>query len=505
MLTSPPSLHQTPFERLWELASNLWWSWNPTARQVFQALDQTLWRHTQHNPIKQLQEISPARLAQLTEDILFMRQYTAALKAFDDYMTATDHWFGTHYPQIQAPIAYFSAEFGLHNSIPIYSGGLGILAGDHLKEASDLGVPLVGISFMYAQAYFRQVIRPDGWQEAVYEPVNRHAMPIQPVLTASGDHCRIQVELGSRIVTCAVWMIRVGRSHLYLLDTDVPENDPTDRTLSSRLYGGDLTIRLAQEMLLGIGGVRVLRAVGLQPTVWHANEGHAAFLNVERLREYRQQGLSFDEALQTVRRSSLFTTHTPVPAGHDIFPASLIEQHFAGYWDHMGLTREEFLALGKHPHDPTDRFHMTALAIRLSAMVNGVSQEHARVSRKMWHCLWPDFPLERVPITSVTNGIHIPTWIAPEMIHLYSKYLGPLWLDQSDDAAIWHRVLDIPDHELWEVRQFLKRKLLSFMCQRNRQGWITGKLEAQQVLAKKRDVQVAFAVSHSHTHTHTHN
>lgn len=478
-------LSQSPsLARLQDLASNLWWSWTPQARQVFEALDQTLWRHTQHNPIKQLQEVKPDRLAKLSEDIVFVRHYTAALKAFDEYLAATDHWFGRHYPHlVNSPIAYFSAEFGLHNSVPIYSGGLGILAGDHLKEASDLGIPLVGVSFMYSQSYFRQIVGPDGWQEAVYESFNREESPIQPALTPSGTPCRIQVELGARPVVCRVWQIRVGRIFLFLLDTNVPENTPADRALSGRLYGGDLTTRLAQEILLGIGGVRVLRALEIHPRMWHANEGHAAFLNLERIREMVQQGLSFEEALEAVRQSSHFTTHTPVPAGHDVFSVSLIDQHFSGYWEQMGLTREGFYNLGKHPNDSTDQFHMTPLAIRLSGSINGVSLEHGHVSRRMWQSFWPEFPEERVPIHSITNGIHIPTWIASEMAHLYCKYLGANWLNESDDTALWHRILDIPDQELWEVHQYLKRKLLSFVRQRIQSGWMEGRLQAHQVIA----------------------
>jgi len=478
------SNQNTHFSRLTELSMNLWWSWTPVGRQVFENLDQTLWRHTHHNPVKQLQDLKPERLAHLTQDVVFTRQYEAAVKAFDEYMTKTDHWFGTHFPHVgNTPIGYFSAEFGLHNSVPIYSGGLGVLAGDHLKEASDLGIPLVGVSFMYSQAYFRQVIGADGWQEAVNERFDRSSSAIQPAILPTGEQCRITVQLGGRPVHCLIWFIQVGRVRLYLLDTDVADNHPSDRTLSARLYGGDQQTRICQEILLGIGGVRTLRSLGIQPRLWHANEGHAAFLNLERMRELLQQGMGYDDALQQIRHSSLFTTHTPVPAGHDIFSEDLIDTHFASYWKEMGLRREEFFELGQHPEESLGRFHMTALAIRLSSCVNGVSAEHGRVSRKMWQSMWPDHSEDHVPIQSVTNGVHVPTWIAPEMSHLYSKHLGPQWQDQSDDAALWHRMLDIPDHELWEVRQYLKRKLLSFTSQRIQRGWATGSLESQQVIA----------------------
>ena len=470
--------------RLNDLAHNIWWSWTPAARELFEQFDQTLWRLTQHNPVKQLQEVKPDRVASLSRNVVFLRQYQAAVKAHDEYMTSTDHWFGTQYPQLRRlVVAYFSAEFGLHSSMPLYSGGLGVLAGDHLKEASDLGVPIVGIGFMYNHAYFRQVVNPDGWQEAVYEPFDPTASPIRPALTPASSQARIQIQIGARAITCLVWQVQVGRIRLYLLDTDTNENNPADRELSARLYGGDHTIRLSQEILLGIGGVRALRALGIHPLVWHANEGHPAFLTLERIRELVQKGLPFSQAAEQVRSTTIFTTHTPVPAGHDVFTSGLIRSHFEGYWEELGLTFEDFMALGRHPNYSQDDFHMTALAIGLAASVNGVSREHAHVSRAMFTGLWPDLPEDRIPIRWVTNGIHIPTWIAPEMNQLYSKYLGPGWRDQCDDQALWQRVLEIPDSELWEVRQFLKRKLLNFMRQRVRAGWIHGSLDASQVLA----------------------
>ncbi|GJL55026.1 MAG: alpha-1,4 glucan phosphorylase [Nitrospirales bacterium] len=469
--------------RLHELSNNLWWSWTPKSRHLFEALDQTLWRLTHHNPVKQLQEIKQARLHHLAEDVVFRRRYVEAFKAFDEYLATNEHWFGTNYPMhAKAPIAYFSAEFGLHNSVPIYSGGLGILAGDHLKEASDLGVPLVGVSFMYRQSYFRQVIGLDGWQVAKYENLNQQDLPVQPALTASGTQCRIAVELSHRSVTCVVWKVFVGRTCLYLLDTDVPENTPDDRQLSARLYGGDKPVRLAQEMILGMGGVKALRALGIHPQAWHANEGHAAFLHVERLQEYVQQGMAIPRAIEAIRQNSVFTTHTPVEAGHDFFSHQLIEEYFAGFWKQCGFSKQAFLEFGKHPNDSVEHFHMTALGIYFSSLVNGVSAEHGRVSRRMWQCLWPDLQERDVPIQHVTNGVHVPTWIASEMNHLYSKYLGPDWMSESDNSAMWQRILEVPDHEIWEVRQVLKRKLLNFIRHRIRSGWVSGRLHAEQVL-----------------------
>lgn len=475
----PPAL-----DRLAELAHNLWWSWKPDARRLFEAIDPTLWRLTLHNPVKMLYELKPDRLAALAADPAFVRQYSAVLKSFDHYMESKHTWIVTQHPHMtKTPIAYFSAEFGIHNSIPIYSGGLGILAGDHCKEASDLGLPLFGLGFMYPQGYFHQRITPDGWQEADYRHINLQECPIRPATTPAGEPCRITVTMGDRTVTAVVWEVRVGRIPLYLLDTDVEENSSEDRELSARLYGGDQQMRLRQEILLGIGGVRAFRALGLSPTVWHANEGHSAFLTLERIRELVQAGRPHSEAADEVRHTTVFTTHTPVPAGHDIFPFFLIEHYFHGYWDQLGLSRQAFLQLGTHPEHPEQGFNMTVLAIRMAEHVNAVSREHGRVSRSMWRCLWPGLDLDHVPIRSVTNGIHAPTWIAPELNQLYSKYLGPDWVDRSDDPMIWQRVSDIPDSELWTTRQSLKRKLMSYARERTRSGWMHGRLEASQVLA----------------------
>ena len=471
-------------QRLYDLAHNVWWSWTPQARELFEQFDPALWRLTLHNPIKQLQEASPEHLVALSRNALFLRQYEAAVKAYDDYMASTDHWFGKNFPHLpDLVIAYFSAEFGLHISVPIYSGGLGILAGDHLKEASDLGIPIVGMGFMYSHAYFRQVVNSDGWQEAVYEPFDQSASPIRPALTSTGSQAKFQITVDSRTVTCLVWQVQVGRVMLYLLDTDTPENNPADRELSARLYGGDQRTRLAQEILLGVGGVRALRALGIFPRVWHANEGHPAFLVLERIRELVKEGQSLSQARKQVKATTVFTTHTPVPAGHDIFSADLIRDQFHGYWEELGVTFDDFMALGKHPGHSEREFHMTALAIGLASSVNGVSREHARVSRAMFTDLWPDLPESRIPIQAITNGIHIPTWIAPEMNQLYCKYLGPGWRDRCDDPALWQRIQEIPDQELWEIRQSLKHKLLNIIRLRSRSGWMQGNLEPIQVLA----------------------
>ena len=373
------------------------------------------------------------------------------------------------------PIAYLDSDL---------QRSLGILAGDHCKEASDLGIPLIGIGFMYPQGYFKQRINPEGWQEATYAPFNRHDSPIQHAITPAGMSCSFKVEIGHRQVTVLVWQVRAGRMSLFLIDTDVPENTPEDRALSARLYGGDQETRLCQEFLLGIGGVRVLRALGINPSVWHCNEGHAAFLTMERIREFVTAGHSHAEASDLVRQSTVFTTHTPVPAGHDIFPFHLMDRYFANYWGQIGLSREEFLRLGETPESTGHGFNMTALAMRLSAHVNGVSREHGRVSRHMWQHLWPGLAEELVPIRHVTNGIHAPTWISPEANSLYAKYLSPEWAERIDDPTIWQRVTDLPDHELWAVRQTSRRKLMRFIRERARDGWIRGQLQPMQAIAR---------------------
>lgn len=471
--------------RLGELAQNLWWSWTLDARRLFEAIDPTLWYLTHHNPVKLLMEVRPERLAQLAQDPTYIRHYSAVMKSFDAYREDKQTWFATTYGKGErTSIAYFSAEFGLHISIPIYSGGLGILAGDHCKEASDLGLPFVGIGFMYPQGYFRQRITSEGWQEAAYAPFNRQESPIHPALTPAGAPCRITVQMGPRTVSAQVWKADVGRIVLYLIDTDVPENSPENRALSARLYGGDQEIRLCQEILLGVGGVRMLRELGVSPTVWHANEGHSAFLVLERIRELVEKGASHAEAAETVRQTTVFTTHTPVPAGHDVFPHHLMDRYFAGYWEQLKLSRDEFLSLGETPESRGHGFNMTALVIRCAAHINGVSREHGRVSREMWRHMWPGLAVDLVPIRHVTNGIHAPTWIAPELSQLYAKRLGPDWADRCDEEAMWQRVSDIPDDELWAVRQATKRKLMGFIRERARTGWIHGQLQPSQVLAR---------------------
>ncbi|MBI3803724.1 MAG: alpha-glucan family phosphorylase [Nitrospirae bacterium] len=469
--------------RLEELAYNLWWSWHPEARALFEAIDRPLWKQTNHNPVKVLAGVSSERLAEAAEDPTFLRRYDAVLKALDSDLGQRETWFGQRFPDLaRASIAYFSAEFGLHNSLPIYSGGLGLLAGDHCKEAGDLGIPLVGVGFLYPQGYFHQKIQADGWQEATYRPLDLNAVAIRPTTFPTGQKL-VEVPVGPRSVYIAVWEVRVGRVRLYLMDTDVPENAPWDRELSARLYGGDQELRIRQEIVLGIGGVRLLRALGIAPTIWHCNEGHTSFLMLERIREGVAAGKSFEEAAEAVRKSSIFTTHTPVPAGHDAFPASLIEKYFSNYWPTLGLDQARFWALGRNKEPWGEAFNMTVLALHLSNGHNAVSRLHGEVSRRMWQHLWPDTDVEKIPILSITNGVHVPTWVAPEMNDLYKKYLSPDWVHHHDDSILWQRVMDIPDDLLWETRQHMKRKLLGFIRERARTSWIEDRVDPIQLLA----------------------
>jgi glycogen phosphorylase len=470
-------------KRLPELAFNLWWSWTPEARELFRRLDYPLWRETSHNPVEMLIELSAVQLAERAQDAAWIRLYESVMLAYDKMLQNGHTWFHTTYPElIDSTIAYFSFEFGIHNSLPIYSGGLGILSGGHAKEASDLGLPFVGVGFMYPQGYFRQRVPSHGWQEAVYQLMDIDRAPIQIVKDEDGQDLKISVELGQRVVHARIWRVNVGRNPLYLLDTDVDENDPWDRELSARLYSGDSEMRIRQEIMLGVGGVRALQALGIRPSVWHMNEGHSAFLLLENVRQKVFEGLSFSEAADVVRRNSVFTTHTPVPAGHDAFSYHLLDQYFANIWDDLGISREEFLSLGAHDEEWGQAFNMTVLALHLSAKRNGVSKLHGEVSREMWQSVWPELKVDQVPIMSVTNGIHIPTWIASELSVLFTKYLGEDWIDRQDDPLMWQRIVDIPSEALWDVHMVLKFKLMRFLRSQARRSWIGGQSDPTQVL-----------------------
>ena len=469
--------------RLPEIAYNLWWSWNPDARELFKRLDLIGWRATQHNPVQMLREMSSEQLEEAARDSNLYRHYQKVLLKFDREMANGHTWFHQNFPQHkEKTIAYFSFEFGLHNSLPIYSGGLGILSGDHAKEASDLGLPFVGVGFMYPQGYFRQRIPSHGWQEAVYQQLDMAEAPILLARDANGQVIKISIRFGGRTVYAQVWQVRVGRVPLYLMDTDVDENDPWDRELSARLYSGDSELRIRQEIVLGIGGVRVLRALGIAPHVLHMNEGHSAFLMLECIREKVSQGMSYEEAKAITRSQAVFTTHTPVPAGHDTFAFHMMEHYFNGFWQELGISREEFMDLGKHQESWGEAFNMTVLALRTSGYANGVSELHGTVSREMWQSVWPGRPVDEVPITHVTNGIHSPTWISAELHHLLARYLGPDWLENHDDPTLWQKLADMPDEELWRMHVHLKQKLFSFLRERVRRRWVEGSDDPTQVL-----------------------
>ncbi|MFW6102467.1 MAG: alpha-glucan family phosphorylase [Chloroflexota bacterium] len=473
--------------RLEELANNLWWSWHPQARNLFRALDYPLWRLGGHNPVKQLREISTDKLAAAATDPTFLNLYDSVMSAFDGEMSDKDSWFATKYPNVlDGPVAYFSMEFAIHNSLPIYAGGLGVLAGDVCKEASDLGLPLVGVGFMYPQGYFHQHISAEGWQEEVYEqldfdeaPIN----PINPIPRSSWCGPLIQIELGDRPLYIGAWQVRLGRVNIYLLCCNIEGNIRQDRQLCARLYTDDQEQRIQQEIMLGIGGVRALRALGINPSVWHANEGHSAFMMLECVREEVEKGMAFTEALQKVQATTVFTTHTPVAAGHDVFPITLVEKYVRNYWESLGISRETFLELGRQDGTSDQTFNMTVLALKMADHRNAVSQIHEKITRGMWHGLWPEIKEDEVPISYITNGIHVPTWIAPEMSRLYEKHLGQDVLNRYDDANLRELVLNIPDMELWEVRQILKRKLVGAMVERARQCSTERDCTARQILS----------------------
>ncbi|GAB4213375.1 MAG: alpha-glucan family phosphorylase [Roseiflexaceae bacterium] len=456
--------------RLRELAYNLWWSWHPEAQDLYRQIDAELWEQDYHNPVNFLRDVRQRRLEEAAADESYLRQYDSVLAELDSYVNARNTWFATAHPEAAGQsIAYFSAEFGLHESLPIYSGGLGVLAGDHIKEASDLGLPLVAVGFIYPQGYFRQQLDHSGWQQAIYSKMNFADVPAQPATTPDGKEVVVEVELPGRMIYAKVYRIQVGRVPLLLMDTDIHPNSPQDRELSARLYGGDQEMRVAQEIVLGIGGVRALRQIGISPNVWHMNEGHSAFLVLELARELVLKGTPFAEAVREIQARSVFTTHTPVPAGNDAFPLPLIEKYFWQYWSQLGLSREEFVGVALQHQSWGPTFAMTVLALKLSEYHNGVSKLHGEVARGMWHWLYPERPAEQVPITSITNGVHSATWLAPGMRRLYDAYLGRDWESQLDNVELWRKVYDIPDEMFWSTRQALKRDLVANARERLRQ------------------------------------
>ncbi|MBD1900056.1 alpha-glucan family phosphorylase [Trichocoleus sp. DQ-A3] len=454
-----------PLKRLADLAYNYWWSWTSDRTSLFQNINPDEWHRCGHNAVAILESASLVRLTQLAQDPAYIKRVNALVEQFDKYMNEKNAWASRVAPQIspQRPVAYFCAEFGIHESLPIYSGGLGILAGDHLKSASDLGVPMVAVGLCYRQGYFRQRLNSGGWQEENYVNNPFDQMPLELLKNQQGEPITIEMEIRQRIVKAQIWLARVGRVNLYLLDTDRHDNDPIDRWLTGHLYGGNQETRIAQEVVLGIGGVRALAALGIDPSVCHLNEGHAAFCTLEIARqEIQRTGKSFYDIEGLVRDRCVFTTHTPVPAGHDVFSSDLMDSYFAHYWPTLGLSREQFLSLGaRRLGDPWEPFGMTVLALRMCRTANGVSELHGQVSRKMWNILYPDRSEEKVPIGHITNGVHARTWTAPLMGDLYSQYLGEDWSTRMADKQMWAKVDGIPDEEIWWRHQVLKECLIA--------------------------------------------
>lgn len=446
------------------IATNLSWSWHREARALFRAIDQPLWHETRHNPIELLLRVDPARLEACARDPAFLAQYDAVRTQLERQIMDGHTWYArTHAALGGRPVAYCCAEFGLHNSVPIYSGGLGILAGDHCKSASDLGVPLVAVGLLYTKGYFDQRVRLDGRQEDADEVFDPALAPLAPVLGPGGEPYLTTVETWGRPVRVGAWRMAVGRVPVYLLDTSLEQNDPEDRLLSHKLYAGGPALRLRQEWILGVAGVRVLRAVGADPAVWHANEGHTVFMLAERLRELVAQGVPFDQAVGEVRASAVFTTHTPVPAGHDVFTREQIAQCMGNYWQQVSADPERFFRLGRHTAAGNDSFHMTALGMRLAGRVNGVAQKHGHETRRMWAALWEGRPVDAVPIRHVTNGVHVATWMNHALKALLDEHLGPAWLARMDEPERWSRILELDAARLWTAHQALKARLLDFI------------------------------------------
>ena len=473
--------------RLGDLACNLWWSWHEPARALFRTLAPNLWEACEQNPVLFLRRIDPARLEAAAHEVSYLAAYDRVVAGFEAMLAGKEGWVARHQPELaDKTLAYFSAEFGLHWTLPIYSGGLGVLAGDHVKEASDLGLPLVAVSLLYRQGYLRQRLNADGWQQDVTADLPANAEPMQRVQGEDGQPLYVEVALDDprHPLRIAVWLVKVGRTDLYLLDSDVDGNPDWTRAISSRLYGGDKEHRLRQEIILGIGGVRALRAMGLAPDYWHANEGHAAFHLLERLRAHVDDGLTFKEAADRVRGATVFTTHTPVPAGHDIFGQDLMDRYFGHFWPHLGLDRGAFLALGRYEDDHGGRgFNLTALSLRLAGFRNGVSARHGEITRLQWSAVWPGVEPSIVPITAITNGVHLETWLSRRVADLLDRHLPVDWRDEQDDPLTWERVRAIPDHEFWDAHLACKQDLIDLLDERSRRRWAAGDFDPAQVVS----------------------
>ena len=467
-----------------DIAYNLWWSWHPEARMLFKTINRVVWKESGHNPIRMLGDLPKDTLRVMQENEDYLRMYDDVLAGFNRDIEKKVCWFTEHISGAGCkPIAYFSAEYGLHHSLPFYAGGLGFLAGDFIKECSDLGVPIVAVGFLYPEGYLRQKIGMNGWQETVDDLLDREAAPIQKVLDEKGDQLTVKVPFLEPPVYVALWKVEVGGISIYLMDADIEINEPWNRTVAYHLYAGDIEQRLRQEIVLGIGGIAALKALGIRHSLLHLNEGHCAFALLERIRErIEDDGMSFEDALKKVRDTTVFTTHTPVPAGHDVFPYHLMDKYFSRCYPYLGLDRDAFLRLGIHPDEPDSGFNMTAFCLKMSNYHNAVSKRHGEVARRMWHSLWPDKKGEDVPVDSITNGIHVPTWIEPKMQLLFDKYLGKHWLEEHDNHAIWQSIDNIPDKELWDVHSWLKVKLINYIRERARRRWTINRVNPLHII-----------------------
>ena len=452
--------------RITEIANNLWWSWNTEFLRLFKMIDIDLWERCNKNPVKFLKSVEQEKLENAARDIAFIKEYDKIVSNFDSYMNSKSTWFNSKYPDNRNDlIAYFSAEYGLDQTIAIYSGGLGILSGDHLKSASDLGIPLVAVGLLYKNGYFNQIIDRYGMQRPEYRDLDIYDLPITPVKDLDGNDLILFIKFPKRRIYLKVWEINVGRIKLYLMDSDIDINNVEDRDTTARLYGGDQEMRIRQEIILGMGGVSLLRRLGLTPTVYHMNEGHSAFLNLELIKNtIKEKQVSFDVARDIASSKTVFTTHTPVPAGNDIFPLDLVEKYFKDFWPRLGLTREEFLKLGMKPCEGLEPgFNMGIFALKIAGKKNGVSKLHGEVSRELFADVWPHIAPSESPITYVTNGIHTCTWLAPKMKELYNKYLMPYWQDNIHEDYVWEKIRTIPDEKMWKVHMERKEKLIALV------------------------------------------
>ena len=447
-----------------ELANNLWWMWHPDAVDLFRRLDRKLWEDVYHNPVRLLGQLDQLKLQAASHDQGYLAHLRRVHETFRRHLQ--DHgWFHDHHHDKETMlVAYFSAEFGLHESLPIYSGGLGMLAGDHLKSASEIGLPLIAMGLLYRNGYFQQYLSADGWQQEAYPEVDFYSLPIEPMRQTDGSPVQVRVDMPEGSVVCKLWKAKVGRIPLYLLDTNLPENSPADRDITSRLYGGGTEMRIRQEIVLGIGGVRALDAVGIAPSVFHMNEGHSAFLALERIRVILDGStMTFDDARQQVMSTNVFTTHTPVAAGIDTFAPDLITKYFRNFFPQLKLDEDGFLSLGREDaSNKKQGFSMAVLALHLADSCNGVSKLHGEVSRAMWHNLWPGVPTTEIPIQHVTNGIHTRTWLAPDMLFLLDRYLGEKWSSDPTDQSVWENVSQIPDEELWRAHEHCRERMVTW-------------------------------------------